>query len=82
MISMMMTTYSKAVLCAGCKAFLWVQIASLDEAFLLLGGMRVTSISGTCAVCGEEYHWRAEEVRLERLMKRGGIEYNPIIKKP
>jgi len=65
------TTYSKTVLCAGCKAFLWVQVASLDEAFLLLGGMRVTIISGSCAVCGEEYHWRAEDVRLERLMKRG-----------
>ena len=63
------TSYSN-VECSGCGAFLWVQVASHDEAFLLLGGMRISSISGKCAVCGEEYYWRAEQVRMERLVNK------------
>lgn len=64
-----MTTSSKPVHCAGCGAFLWVQIANTEGAVLLIGRLLATSVSGNCAVCGEEYHWRAEEVRLERLVK-------------
>jgi hypothetical protein len=66
-----MTISSKLIHCRGCGEFLWVQGYDHDRnlAFVKIGSMKVNSISGSCWVCGEEYHWRAEEVRLERLVK-------------
>lgn len=39
-------------------------------AYLMVGNMRLKSVYGSCSNCGQEFHWVAESVRLERLLKK------------
>lgn len=69
---MTMTTSSEPIHCRSCGELLWVQVVDPDgKACILIGSMKVSVISGTCWVCGEEYHWRPEDVRFEILTRKG-----------